>query len=67
MQLMECVYMQDDKKKNIIKTIIKLLVVVPLFYFVGICIGRSYISGNHYIILVLTFLCLVVGKILSKI
>jgi hypothetical protein len=59
--------MYDKKQKNRLKTILKLIVVIPLFSFLGMYIGKMYINGNYYSILILTLICFISGKILTKI
>ena len=59
--------MQNIKNKNRMKMILKLIIVIPLFYLIGIYIGKSYINGNYFSFLILTSICIVTGKILAKI
>lgn len=58
--------MRELKSKNTRKTILKLLVVIPLFLFIGMYIGMLYINGNYYSLLVLPIICIVAGMILAK-
>ncbi len=52
--------------KNGLKIILKLLVIIPLFFFMGILIGKIYINGSYFILLILVLFCILAGKVLVK-
>lgn len=52
--------------KNGLKIILKLLVIIPLFFFMGILIGKIYINGSYFILLILVLFCILAGKVLAK-
>lgn len=53
--------------KNRFKIILKLIVVVPLFYYLGIYVGNDIINGNYISMLLLTIVWIIAGVVLVKI
>lgn len=59
--------MLNLRNKNRLKIILKLIVVVPLYYYLGIHVGNDIINGNYISVLLLTIVWIIAGVVLVKI
>jgi len=60
-------FMSNIRNKNRLKIILKLIVVVPLFYYIGIYVGNDIINGNYTSMLLLILVWNMAGFVLAKI
>lgn len=58
---------KEIKRKNRIKLIIKLMIVLPLFYFIGRYLASDLFEGSMLKWVIFFALCNVAGPILAKI
>lgn len=53
--------------KDNFKIILKLIIVIPLFYYLGIKTGSDLIAGDYISMLLLIIVCPIAGFVLYKI
>lgn len=59
--------MPSERNKNRIKTILKLIVVVPIFFYIGTFVASDWLDGNHTSFLLYLIVCILIGPVISKI